>query len=456
MSHAAFWKSICAQPDDDTPRLVYADWLDEQGDPASAAKAEFIRAQVELARIEPWTERAIELKIREQVLLQDHHEVWLDRLPKWIRRTPVTFRRGMPYGIYCRAREYIRNAGGLAKNTPIQEMRFSTFDVDDAAKLATVPHLSRMRELQPIDGSWATWGTMLASPHLTGLRELWLLDHGGHSGFPHGQFLDVFQMPAVRKIQRLHLRVNDRVAGASAGLFRDLAESSLVDLRELDLTAEEMHPQRLAELFNSPVVAQLASFRTHQSLDDHALGGFTQVKKPPPLKSLAFVAVYASQEELPRVFVSQLLRNVESLEISGIREEGFKALATSPRAGQLRVLKLPSGYVSNSLWREILEAGHLRDLLELQLPCWRSEGNPLATVANTPGLENLRHLDIRDLVRAPVDTLDVVAKSQHLPNLRAVTVSSDYGGGYLSAIQYPDTLRPIAAKYASRFAVLVR
>ncbi|MCA9068942.1 MAG: TIGR02996 domain-containing protein, partial [Planctomycetaceae bacterium] len=32
-SHEAFLKEIVANPDDLTPRLIYADWLDEQGDP---------------------------------------------------------------------------------------------------------------------------------------------------------------------------------------------------------------------------------------------------------------------------------------------------------------------------------------------------------------------------------------------------------------------------------------
>jgi uncharacterized protein (TIGR02996 family) len=32
----AFWKAITAAPDDELPRVVYADWLDERGDPAGA------------------------------------------------------------------------------------------------------------------------------------------------------------------------------------------------------------------------------------------------------------------------------------------------------------------------------------------------------------------------------------------------------------------------------------
>jgi uncharacterized protein (TIGR02996 family) len=43
---AAFIAAIIAEPDDDVPRLVFADWLDEHGQPE---RSEFIRVQVELA-----------------------------------------------------------------------------------------------------------------------------------------------------------------------------------------------------------------------------------------------------------------------------------------------------------------------------------------------------------------------------------------------------------------------
>ncbi len=44
----AFMAAILAAPDDDLPRLVFADWLDEHGEPE---RAEFIRVQCELARL---------------------------------------------------------------------------------------------------------------------------------------------------------------------------------------------------------------------------------------------------------------------------------------------------------------------------------------------------------------------------------------------------------------------
>jgi uncharacterized protein (TIGR02996 family) len=44
----AFLAAICAQPDEDMPRLAFADWLDEHGE---HDRAEFVRVQVALAAL---------------------------------------------------------------------------------------------------------------------------------------------------------------------------------------------------------------------------------------------------------------------------------------------------------------------------------------------------------------------------------------------------------------------
>src|SRR5262249_22464510 len=46
---AALLRAIIANPDDDTPRLVYADWLQEHDDPE---RAEYIRVQCQIANEE--------------------------------------------------------------------------------------------------------------------------------------------------------------------------------------------------------------------------------------------------------------------------------------------------------------------------------------------------------------------------------------------------------------------
>ena len=57
--HDAFLRMIADQPDDDGPRLVYADWLEERGD---TARAEFIRVQIEAERWPEYSPRRMELE----------------------------------------------------------------------------------------------------------------------------------------------------------------------------------------------------------------------------------------------------------------------------------------------------------------------------------------------------------------------------------------------------------
>jgi uncharacterized protein (TIGR02996 family) len=70
----AFLADIVANPEDDAPRLVYADSLEDRGEPERAA---FIRVQCELARLPDDDERREDLEARERALLEQHESEWL-------------------------------------------------------------------------------------------------------------------------------------------------------------------------------------------------------------------------------------------------------------------------------------------------------------------------------------------------------------------------------------------
>ena len=78
--HQGFLRTILEDPEDDTHRLIYADWLEEHGD---CDRAEFIRVQCELEPIRDRYEipRAAELHQREEALVRAHNETWLGKLP---------------------------------------------------------------------------------------------------------------------------------------------------------------------------------------------------------------------------------------------------------------------------------------------------------------------------------------------------------------------------------------
>jgi uncharacterized protein (TIGR02996 family) len=65
---------VVAAPDDDAPRLVYADWLIERGDPLG----ELIQLQCRLALADESNRRA--MRIAENKLLAAHHAAWIEPL----------------------------------------------------------------------------------------------------------------------------------------------------------------------------------------------------------------------------------------------------------------------------------------------------------------------------------------------------------------------------------------
>ncbi|OWK38650.1 TIGR02996 domain-containing protein [Fimbriiglobus ruber] len=74
---AGFLNRLAAFPADKTTRLVYADWLDEQNDPACAAKAAFLRVTCQLLRMPRKSKGMKQLKKRRQALAATLPTDWL-------------------------------------------------------------------------------------------------------------------------------------------------------------------------------------------------------------------------------------------------------------------------------------------------------------------------------------------------------------------------------------------
>jgi uncharacterized protein (TIGR02996 family) len=91
----ALLAAIAAHPDEDTPRLVYADWLDEHDRPI---RAEFIRLQIEIAQKETLPRaiqnRHVDLWKRNQELIDDHRDELLGPLAALPTDRKIVFRRG--------------------------------------------------------------------------------------------------------------------------------------------------------------------------------------------------------------------------------------------------------------------------------------------------------------------------------------------------------------------------
>lgn len=89
----SFFRAIKENPDDDTPRLIFADWLQERGDAAAAARGEYLRLSVLRHRLSPDDPNYSLLKRREGELFTEHRWVWLGPLQDAARTW--SFERGM-------------------------------------------------------------------------------------------------------------------------------------------------------------------------------------------------------------------------------------------------------------------------------------------------------------------------------------------------------------------------
>src|SRR5262245_37484275 len=121
MTHDGFWQSILADPENDTPRLVYADWLEEQGE---AERAEFIRVQIELARLGEDDPRRRALQARESALLPEQNRAmrqtstppWPRKLPAWVLSSNPTLRRGFVEEVSPTVAQFINGAAALFRS----------------------------------------------------------------------------------------------------------------------------------------------------------------------------------------------------------------------------------------------------------------------------------------------------------------------------------------------------
>ena len=91
-THETFLREIVQDPADDGARRIYADWLEEQGDP----RGEFIHIQCTLGQLLPWDVRRQELEERERQLLAQHGTKWIGDL----RRLGTYSHRGNVHHVY--------------------------------------------------------------------------------------------------------------------------------------------------------------------------------------------------------------------------------------------------------------------------------------------------------------------------------------------------------------------
>jgi uncharacterized protein (TIGR02996 family) len=144
----ALLAAILANPCEDTPRLAYADWLDENG---QSNRAEFVRVQIALT-LNP----TIGLRAREKVLLAAHGAEWLAPLqakggPLEHPGTHAQFRRGFVEVVWMPAAWFLHRGESLFTLAPVRDLRVTTTGAGQFAELVRSLPLAKLDGLDLSD-----------------------------------------------------------------------------------------------------------------------------------------------------------------------------------------------------------------------------------------------------------------------------------------------------------------
>lgn len=311
-----FVEQITANIDDDATRLVYSDWLDEQGE---TERAEFIRVQVQRTGLPPWDRAQVGLRIREQELLKKHGETWLKEMPEIPGVRWEGFRRGI-----------------------VAEVAFVNFDA-----MRTSAHACRA--IAPIEAVRVSWPRHRESaenaPPIAELRELTLTGPRPMYTGAVSRFANSPQLATLRVL---------KASGLDVGELGQLAESPhLKNLRTLCLTSNGVGTAGVLSLTRAATLTSLETL-------DLTGPGYYESYYDNPLIDLAGMEALADWKGL---------KSVRSLSLSGsdVRTEGLRRLLQSPHADGLRSLSLRSGRLDGAAMAEFTNANKTLKLETLDL-----------------------------------------------------------------------------------------
>jgi uncharacterized protein (TIGR02996 family) len=394
----AFLRAVCEHPDEDAVRLIFADWLDEHGEPE---RAEFIRIQIEQARLPEWDGRRLECERRSR-------ELWVrayERLPE----LPTTrlswnlssFRRGFAEGVQLMGvGSFLQHAETVFAVGPVRHLKLDLFLDNDVTSLADSPWLARLRSLEMFSGrlGGAQVARLCGSPHAGALRDLAF--HADRPSTPPGITGDgvraLLRSPTFPRLTTLDLGYYN---GEFVRPFVDAlaAVPGPVQLTTLKLSSAEFDGGAVAALVRSPVVARL----THLDLNNNPVGpaGYARLAGSPLLSPLSVLHLSHTQPGVPGVRAlaqSSHLTELRWLALSSnhLGPVAARVLAASPNLQHLTVLELRDNPLGDKGVGALVGSLHLRNLAKLDLRRCKIGDPGGRALLEWPALANVVDLDL--------------------------------------------------------------
>lgn len=427
---AAFLAAIIANPEDDLPRLVLADWYDENG---QGDRAEFIRLQIDHSRKGKKPPRVLS-DHPIYVLFARHRDQWLAEFPKgFANQVPHgQFRRGFLAVLRVTPAKFARIPKKAWAMHPIEELHLGEVR-GQLRRVLTRPEVNRLRELsfQAItrDGLTADDISALAdTPNLTGLRKL---EVRVRSGNPFADALAA--CPSLRGLESLYLSDNGFDGVGAAALARS---ANLANLRKLQLGLTHMSERTIGALAASPMLARLEDLSLYRG-GRIGNGGAALMAASPHFANLRHL--WLSDQAIGAVGAAALggskhLVNLRSVRLNrnAVGPAGVRAIMTGTWAA-VEELELDHCSLGDAEAAAIAERGTLTKLTELNLS--DNDIGPAGAIALSKAkwLRRLTHLDLENNPIGDEGAL-ALCKSKALAGLTKLRVGPIVGEGFSPAV----------------------
>lgn len=398
--HDALLAAICAEPDEDTPRLAYADWLDEHD---RNAQAEFVRTQIELARTPPWEPFAVRCRWQNPDTVSG--KPFRDTLPpvdgtqiEWHKDVP--FWRGFGWRLNVRSLvAWQQTEARVVGRAPVGELRLWADTLEAWVRFADSPVVPNLRKLHFVNSPIEPLAVLRETPAALGIADLFF-DRAGGAGMPV-VIEDLFQSPLGKVVRGLHFRVgyeslDDLIDALHTGPGLDRLSFSIMGLAT----------EQLRRLRDGPALTKL----TELNLSDEPFGNdgvrLLAAALPASLRSLKLAHAGGQAEGLEVLARSEQLAGLRRLDLSRnpLSPRAAKMLSASRVLAGLRSLDLRGCRLGDKGVRRITRAKFWPNLVELDL-----RGNPMSGA----GVAHLLDAGVPSDLAALVLGADVGAKSQN-------------------------------------------
>lgn len=328
---ASLLQAVLDSPADDDARLVYADWLLEQGDP----RGEFIQVQCQLGGVvrgasgrrskQSFDLTNEELAAREKSLLKKHQKTWLAPFREFIRTW--TWKRGFVDGVEADGAKFLSGIKAVVDHTPLVRASLTGMKPASFPVLAKTAEIERIPELHISQNRIGPkTAHLLHSPHFKNLRvlDLWgnpLEEEGGKilAAAPHLDSLRVLELStcdltavavdAITKskffphLEQLNLRYN---RGLGPEIGKSLARGGA--LRVLELGRAEMGDAGLEALAASRDLENLETLSLFgNDITLRGVKALCEAKHLPKLKRIDGIVGY-NEDDPDDKEIARLLR----------------------------------------------------------------------------------------------------------------------------------------------------